>query len=110
MGQFIKFIIIYGAIAILIIIAYNAIRKLKITNNMLEFRKLIGQKSIHESYLKILDTKNLWRNKSFVKAKIRSNKKIIHKFIKNNSSLNLLTKEKKFQIVLNCENTNVFTQ
>ena len=47
---------------------------------------------------------------SFVKAKIRSNKKIIHKFIKNNSSLNLLTKEKKFQIVINCENTNVFTQ
>jgi len=29
MGQFIKFIVIYGAIAILIIIAYNAIRKLK---------------------------------------------------------------------------------
>jgi len=29
MGQFIKFIIIYGAITILIIIAYNAIRKLK---------------------------------------------------------------------------------
>ena len=55
--------------------------------NMLEFRKLIGQKSIHESYIKILDTKNLWRNKSFVKAKIEEQLDRHNKF--NNTSYNL---------------------
>lgn len=55
--------------------------------NMLEFRKLIGQESIHESFIKILDTKNLWRNKSFVKAKIEEQLDRHNKF--NNTSYNL---------------------
>ena len=55
--------------------------------NMLEFRKLIGQESIHESFIKILNTKNLWRNKSFVKAKIEEQLDRHNKF--NNTSYNL---------------------
>ncbi len=47
---------------------------------------------------------------SFVKAKINTDKKIIFKYIKKNSILNSLIKEKKFQIIVNCEGTNVFTQ
>ena len=47
---------------------------------------------------------------SFVKANIKSNKKIIFKYIKNHSILNLLLKDKKFQIIINCEGSNLFTQ
>ena len=38
--------------------------------NMLEFRKLFGDENIHKSYLNIIDTKNLWRNRPFIQAKI----------------------------------------
>ena len=37
--------------------------------NMLEFRKLTGDEDLHLEYLRILDTKNLWRNNSFIKEK-----------------------------------------
>jgi [protein-PII] uridylyltransferase len=36
--------------------------------NMLEYRKLFGNDNIHKEYLKILDTKNLWRSKPFIQA------------------------------------------
>ena len=37
---------------------------------MLEFRKLFGDENIHKSYLNIIDTKNLCRNRPFIQAKI----------------------------------------
>ena len=38
--------------------------------NMLEHRKLIGNEGIHKQFLAILSTKNLWRNKLFLEAKM----------------------------------------
>ena len=55
--------------------------------NMLEFRKLIGDEDLHLEYLRILDTKNLWRNNSFIKEKIQEQLDRHSSF--NNTSYNL---------------------
>ena len=39
--------------------------------NMLEYRRLTGDEQLHKEYLRIIDTKNLWRNKSFIQAKLQ---------------------------------------
>mgnify|MGYP003321469497 CR=1 FL=1 len=55
--------------------------------NMLEFRILFGNDTLHKEYLKIIDTKNLWRNKSFIQAKIQEQTQRHDSF--NNTSYNL---------------------
>ena len=55
--------------------------------NMLEFRILFGNETLHKEYLKIIDTKNLWRNKSFIQAKIQEQTQRHDSF--NNTSYNL---------------------
>ena len=55
--------------------------------NMLEFRILFGNETLHKAYLKIIDTKNLWRNKSFIQAKIQEQTQRHDSF--NNTSYNL---------------------
>ena len=55
--------------------------------NMLEFRILFGNETLHKEYLKIIDTKNLWRNKSFIQAKIQEQTQRHASF--NNTSYNL---------------------
>ena len=55
--------------------------------NMLEYRKLFGNDNIHKEYLKILDTKNLWRSKPFIQAKIIEQEERHESF--NNTSYNL---------------------
>ena len=55
--------------------------------NMLEFRKLTGSEDLHKMYLDIIDTKNLWRNKSFIQEKIKEQIERHETF--NNTSYNL---------------------
>ena len=55
--------------------------------NMLEFRKLTGSEDLHKMYLEIIDTKNLWRNKSFIQEKIKEQIERHETF--NNTSYNL---------------------
>lgn len=55
--------------------------------NMLEFRKLTGSEDLHRMYLDIIDTKNLWRNKSFIQEKIKEQIERHETF--NNTSYNL---------------------
>ena len=55
--------------------------------NMLEFRKLTGSEDLHQMYLDIIDTKNLWRNKSFIQEKIKEQIERHETF--NNTSYNL---------------------
>ena len=55
--------------------------------NMLEFRRLTGDDQLHKEYLKIIDTKNLWRNKSFIQAKLQEQIERHESF--NNTSYNL---------------------
>ena len=55
--------------------------------NMLEFRKLLGTEVLHKDYLKIIDSKNLWKNKSFIQAKIQEQIERHKSF--NNTSYNL---------------------
>ncbi len=55
--------------------------------NMLEFRKLTGSEDLHRMYLDIIDTKNLWRNKSFIQEKIKEQNERHETF--NNTSYNL---------------------
>ena len=55
--------------------------------NMLEFRALFANESLQKEYLKIIDTKNLWRNKPFIQAKIEEQIERHSSF--NNTSYNL---------------------
>ena len=55
--------------------------------NMLEFRPLFANESLQKEYLKIIDTKNLWRNKPFIQAKIEEQIERHSSF--NNTSYNL---------------------
>ena len=55
--------------------------------NMLEFRVLFANESLQKEYLKIIDTKNLWRNKLFIQAKIEEQIERHSSF--NNTSYNL---------------------
>ena len=55
--------------------------------NMLEFRRLSGDEQLHKEYLRIIDTKNLWRNKSFIRAKLKEQIERHESF--NNTSYNL---------------------
>ena len=55
--------------------------------NMLEFRQLLGTEALHIDYLKIIDTKNLWRNRAFIQAKIQEQIERHNSF--NNTSYNL---------------------
>ena len=55
--------------------------------NMLEFRQLLGNEELYKDYLKIIDTKNLWRNRSFIQAKIKEQIERHDSF--NNTSYNL---------------------
>ena len=55
--------------------------------NMLEFRQLLGTEALHTDYLKIIDTKNLWRNRAFIQAKIQEQNERHNSF--NNTSYNL---------------------
>ena len=65
----------------------QARRDVQTMTNMLEHRKLFGNDNIHKEYLKILETKNLWRNKPFIQAKIIEQKERHESF--NNTSYNL---------------------
>ena len=55
--------------------------------NMLEFRVLAADEALQKEYLKIIDTKNLWRNKPFIQAKIEEQIERHNSF--NNTSYNL---------------------
>ena len=55
--------------------------------NMLEFRKIAGTDELHRMYLSIIDTKNLWRNKSFIQKKVQE--QIDRHLSFNNTSYNL---------------------
>ena len=55
--------------------------------NMLEFRKIAGTDEVHRMYLSIIDTKNLWRNKSFIQKKVQEQIDRHQSF--NNTSYNL---------------------
>ena len=55
--------------------------------NMLEFRKISGTEELHRMYLSIIDTKNLWRNKSFIQRKVQEQIDRHQSF--NNTSYNL---------------------
>jgi [protein-PII] uridylyltransferase len=55
--------------------------------NMLEFRQLLGNEELYKDYLKIIDTKNLWRDRSFIQAKIKEQIERHDSF--NNTSYNL---------------------
>ena len=55
--------------------------------NMLEFRRLTGDDQLHKEYLRIIDTKNLWRNKPFIQAKLQEQIERHESF--NNTSYNL---------------------
>ena len=55
--------------------------------NMLEFRKIAGTDELHRMYLSIMDTKNLWRNKSFIQKKVQEQIDRHQSF--NNTSYNL---------------------
>ena len=55
--------------------------------NMLEYRQLLGNEELYKDYLKIIDTKNLWRNRSFIQAKIKEQIERHDSF--NNTSYNL---------------------
>ena len=55
--------------------------------NMLEFRKIAGTEELHRMYLSIIDTKNLWRNKSFIQKKVQEQIDRHQSF--NNTSYNL---------------------
>ena len=55
--------------------------------NMLEFRKITGTDELHRMYLSIIDTKNLWRNKSFIQKKVQEQIDRHQSF--NNTSYNL---------------------
>ena len=55
--------------------------------NMLEYRKIYGNDGIHRDYISVIDTKNLWRNKPFIQAKILEQTKRHEGF--NNTSFNL---------------------
>ena len=55
--------------------------------NMLEFRKIFGPEILFIEYQKILETKNLWRSKSFIQAKILEQSERHDSF--NNTSYNL---------------------
>ena len=55
--------------------------------NMLEFRKIAGTDELHRMYLSIIDTKNLWRNKSFIQKKVQEQIDRHQTF--NNTSYNL---------------------
>ena len=65
----------------------QARRDVQTMTNMLEHRKLFGNDNIHKEYLKILETKNLWRNKPFIQAKIIEQEERHESF--NNTSYNL---------------------
>ena len=47
---------------------------------------------------------------SYIKSKIIKNKYISFKFIKKNSELILLTNQKKFDLIINCERSNILTK
>lgn len=55
--------------------------------NMLEHRKLVGNEGIHRQFLSILNTKNLWRNKIFLEAKMEEQMLRHERF--NNTEYNL---------------------
>ena len=55
--------------------------------NMLEYRQLLGNEELYKDYLKIIDTKNLWRDRSFIQAKIKEQIERHDSF--NNTSYNL---------------------
>ena len=66
----------------------NQARKdIKTMTNMLEHRKLLGSEEILNKYLALLGTKNLWRNKNFLEAKLEEQ---IHRHNRfNNTEYNL---------------------
>ena len=55
--------------------------------NMLEHRKLLGNEEIYNQFLAILNTKNLWRNKLFLEAKLEEQFHRHERF--NNTEYNL---------------------
>ena len=55
--------------------------------NMLEYRMIYGDDVIHKDYISVIDTKNLWRNKPFIQAKVLEQTERHEGF--NNTSFNL---------------------
>ena len=85
----------------------NPINEIKVLiDNKMTKDKILFKKNLSPLF-HMVKYKNLI---SYIKLKINSNKKIVIKNIKNNSSLDLLVKKKKFQIIINCENTNILTK
>ncbi len=65
----------------------QARKDIKTMTNMLEHRKLLGGQKIQDNFLKLLQIKNLWRNKSFFKAKMQEQLERHSRF--NNTEFNL---------------------
>ena len=88
----------------------------KQTQPINEIKVLIQNKKINEEILFSKDSKVLFNmikyNKliSLIKSNISKNKLISFKHIKKNSDLNLLINKKKFDLIINCEVSNVLTE
>ena len=88
----------------------------KQTNSISEINVLVRNKKINE---KILFKKNSMplfsmikyeKLISFFRSKANSSKYVSFKYLKKNSDLVLLTNQKKFQLIINCESSNILTE
>ena len=88
----------------------------KISNSINEIKILIKNKNTDD---KILFNKNsaplfhmVKYDKFFtyIKSKVASNKKIVFRNFNKNSKLNNLINDKKFKLIINCENSNALTK
>ena len=65
----------------------QARKDVRTMTNMLEYRKLLGNKEVLNNFLTLLETKNLWRNKKFFEAKLEEQTHRHNRF--NNTEYNL---------------------
>ena len=95
---------------------FSAFEFFKKTNQINEIDVLVQNSKVKE---KILFNKNSTilfnmikyeKLISYIKSKIIKNKYISFKFIKKNSELILLTNQKKFDLIINCERSNILTK
>ena len=88
----------------------------KQTNSISEIKVLIKNKKINEKILFQQNSTPLFnmikyeKLISFFKSKANLNKYISFKYLKKNSDLVLLTNKKKFQLIINCERSNILTE
>jgi|TARA_B100000929_G_scaffold263320_2_gene229122 2-octaprenyl-6-methoxyphenol hydroxylase len=88
----------------------------KKTNSISEIKVLIKNNKINKKILFKQNSMPLFnmikyeKLISFFKSKANSNKYISFKYLKKNSDLVLLTNKKKFQLIINCESSNILTE